>query len=85
MPTGPLFQPRMPDDPGVDPIQPGKEPTMFGNYSKLVGSAVGAIFGILVSKFALPAEYASPEIQASVTVLLTAVVTYLFPANKPSA
>lgn len=85
MPTGPLFNMRMPDDPGVDPIQPGKEPTMFGNYSKIIGSLVGAGFGYAVAKLGLPAEFATPDIQLGVVGICSAIFTYFFPANKPSA
>lgn len=56
---------------------------MFGNYSKLVGSLTGGIIGVLVSRFGLPAEIATPEFTGAVTVLLSAVFTYFFPANKP--
>ncbi len=52
------------------------------NYSKMAGSLVGGVLGILVSKFGLPAEYNSPEIQNAIVVLLSAVCTYLFPPNK---
>lgn len=55
---------------------------MFGNYSKLLGSVVGSIFGIAVAANALPAELATPEIQGAVVALITGVVTYAFPANK---
>jgi len=57
---------------------------MLGNYSKFYGSLVGGIVGVLVSKYGLPAELATPEIQGAVTVLLAAVTTFLFPANKQS-
>lgn len=54
----------------------------MGNYSKLIGSVVGAGAGALVSFGVLPEEFATPEIQASVTALFVAVFTYAFPANK---
>lgn len=57
---------------------------MLGNYSKLIGALVGGVFGILVNKLALPAEWAAPEIQNSIVVLLSAAATYFFPANKTS-
>jgi hypothetical protein len=55
---------------------------MLGNYSKLVGSVVGGVFGLLVANFGLPAEWATPEIQGAVTVIMSAAFTYLFPANN---
>lgn len=54
----------------------------MGNYSKLIGSVVGAAAGALVSFGVLPEELATPEIQASVIAVLSAVFTYFFPANK---
>lgn len=54
---------------------------MFGNFSKLIGSLVGGVIGVGVSKFGLPAEVATPEIQGAITVLLSALATFLFPAN----
>lgn len=56
---------------------------MFGNYSKFFGSIVGALAGVAVSKLGLPADLATPEIQAATTVILTGIVTFLFPANQP--
>jgi len=56
----------------------------MGNYSKLIGSIVGGLLGLGVSKGILPAELATPEIVAAITALFAAVATYLFPANKPS-
>ena len=57
----------------------------MGNYSKLIGSIVGGIIGWLGSKYALPANLTSPEIQAAATLILSAVATYLFPANSAGA
>ncbi len=54
----------------------------MGNYSKLIGSIVGAAAGALVSFGVLPEELATPELQASVVAVLAAVATFLFPANK---
>jgi hypothetical protein len=56
----------------------------MGNYSKLIGAIVGGVVGLLGSKYALPAEFSSPDIQAAITLILSAVATYFFPANKPS-
>lgn len=53
----------------------------MGNYSKLIGSIVGGIIGWLGSKYALPPELTSPNIQAAATIILSAIATYLFPAN----
>jgi hypothetical protein len=57
----------------------------MGNYSKLIGSVVGGVVGWLGSKYALPASLTSPEIQAAATLILSAVATYLFPANTATA
>lgn len=56
----------------------------MGNYSKLIGSIVGGVAGLLVAKGLLPSEWATPEIQGAIVVLLSAAATYFFPANKPS-
>ncbi|MBP0438406.1 hypothetical protein [Tianweitania sediminis] len=56
----------------------------MGNYSKLIGSVVGAAFGAAVAFGLLPNELATPEIQGSVIALITAVCVYFFPANQPS-
>jgi hypothetical protein len=53
----------------------------MGSYSKLIGSIVGGVAGWLASRYALPPTLTSPEIQGAATVILSAVVTYLFPAN----
>lgn len=55
----------------------------MGNYSKLIGSIVGAVFGIAVS-FGLPEALASEEIKMSVVAILSAVATFAFPANRLS-
>lgn len=54
----------------------------MGNYSKLIGSLVGGVMGILVTKSIIPADLNTPEIQAAVTVLASAFFTFIFPANK---
>ena len=54
----------------------------MGNYSKLFGSVVGAAAGAFVSFGVLPENLATPELQAAVITVLTAVATFLFPANK---
>jgi len=53
----------------------------MGNYSKLIGAVVGGLVGFGTSK-GLPTELATPEIQAALTVLLSAVATWRFPTNK---
>lgn len=55
----------------------------LGNYSKLYGSLIGGVFGVLVSRLGLPAELASPDIQSAVIVLMSGLFTYAFPRNKP--
>lgn len=57
---------------------------MLSNYSKLIGSVVGAAAGALVSFGLLPEELATPEIQASVVAVLSAIFTWAFPANTPA-
>lgn len=54
----------------------------MGNYSKLIGTLVGAGAGALVSFGLLPEALATPEVQAGVVAVLAAVATYLFPANQ---
>jgi hypothetical protein len=57
----------------------------MGNYSKLIGSLVGGVIGFLGSKYALPADLTSPDMQAAITLILSAVCTYVFPANVSPA
>ena len=52
------------------------------NYSKLFGSIIGGVLGIGVSKLGLPAEMNSPDMVAAITMLLSAIATYLAPANR---
>ena len=40
--------------------------------------------GWAVAKGFLPASLATPDVQAAVVVILAAVATYIFPANKAS-
>lgn len=60
----------------------------MGNYSKMIGSLVGGGFGFAVAHWGLPVDFATPDIQAAVTGLITivggAAFTFIFPANKPS-
>jgi hypothetical protein len=53
----------------------------MGSYSKLIGSIIGGVAGWLASRYALPPELTSPEIQGAATIILSAAATYLFPAN----
>lgn len=57
---------------------------MFGNYSKFIGSLVGATFGYAVAKLGLPADFATPEIQMGATGIFASIATWLFPANTVS-
>lgn len=70
---------------------------MFGNYSKFVGSIVGGIvglvFGYLASKGlgTCTAEgvctilgFSDMQVTSALTVLLSGVFTFAFPANKPT-
>ena len=59
----------------------------MGNYSKLIGAIVATVVALLVNKFALPADWASPDgdFIISVTGVITSIVVWAFPANNPSA
>lgn len=55
------------------------------NYSKLIGTIVAFVIGLLITKFALPADLGSKEVIDAITLLIiTAFGTYLSPPNKPS-
>ena len=56
----------------------------MGAYSKFIGALVGGVMSFLVAKFALPAEWATGDVSAAITTVLTAVVVFAFPANKPA-
>lgn len=56
----------------------------MGNYSKLFGSIIGGVVGLLVSKGLLPVEMQDPEIVAALTTIFAAIATWRFPANRPS-
>lgn len=54
----------------------------MGNYSKFIGSLVGGVLGLIGSKFALPAEWQSPEMVSAITLVLGSIFTFIFPPNK---
>jgi len=56
----------------------------MGNYSKFIGSLVGGIIGLVGSVVALPAEFQSAEFIGAISVALSAIATFIFPANKPA-
>jgi phosphate/sulfate permease len=56
----------------------------MGNYSKLIGSLVGGLVGFGVAKGLLPADWNTPEMTSALTLILSAVFTFAFPANKPA-
>jgi len=53
----------------------------MGAYSKFIGSLVGGLIGLLGSTFALPAEWQSPEMVSAITMVLSGIMTFFFPAN----
>lgn len=55
----------------------------MGAYSKMIGALVGGVAGFLVSMFGLPEAWATPEMQGAITVLLSTVFAFAFPANTP--
>jgi hypothetical protein len=52
----------------------------MGRYSKLIGSVIGALVGVAAA-FGINVEAFTPEIQASLIVVLTAIGTYISPSN----
>jgi hypothetical protein len=58
---------------------------MFAEYSKLVAVLVGFVLSYLATKFAIPAEWVAGDFNMWVTSLITAILVWRFPANKPSA
>jgi hypothetical protein len=54
-------------------------------YSKAIAAVVGGLLSWLVARFALPAEWASTDMQAAITTVATLLLVYWFPANKPQA
>lgn len=56
----------------------------MGNYSKLIGSIVGAAIGFGAAKGFLPAGWDTPDMIAAVTGFVSAIFTWAFPANELS-
>lgn len=54
----------------------------MANFSKLIGSIVGALLGVGVSKYGLPPELASPEVVGAIVGVIAALGTYIAPANQ---
>jgi hypothetical protein len=57
----------------------------MSNYSKLIAVIVGTLVAWAVTRFGLPAEWASPESEVIVglTGVINALLVWRFPANKP--
>lgn len=55
----------------------------MGAYSKAIGAFVGGLLGLLSSMFALPAEWASPEMASAITLIASTVFAFMFPKNTP--
>ena len=51
------------------------------NYSKLIGSVVGAVIG-LAAAFGLDVEWMTPEVQGALVSVLAIVGTFVAPSNK---
>lgn len=60
---------------------------MLGNYSKFIAALIGGIMAFLVSKFALPVEWADPDgsFVTAIHTVITALFVYSFPENTTSA
>lgn len=57
----------------------------MGNYSKLIGAAVGWLAGLAVTNFPFLAPLLTTETVDQLVVLVTtALSVYLFPSNKPA-
>ena len=57
---------------------------MFAEYSKLIAVVVGFALSFLTTRFALPAEWATGDFAVWVTSIITAILVWRFPANKPA-
>ena len=71
--TGALFKRRV--------LKLAIEERNMGNYSKLIATIVGALASSGVAFGLLPENLATPEIQASIVTVVTALFTYFAPAN----
>ena len=58
---------------------------MFAEYSKLIAVVVGFVLSYLSTKFAIPAEWATGDFAVWLTSIITAILVWRFPANKPPA
>ena len=58
---------------------------MFAEYSKLIAVVVGFVLSFLTTRFALPADWATGDFSVWVTSIITAILVWRFPANKPPA
>ncbi|MCP4070273.1 MAG: hypothetical protein GY742_00860 [Hyphomicrobiales bacterium] len=56
----------------------------MGKYNKLIGSIVGAVTGFGVAKGFLPDTWNTPDTVAAFTAVISAIFTWIFPANKTS-
>ena len=56
----------------------------MSNYSKLIAVVIGTLMAWAVARFALPAEWASPESEVVVglTGVINALLVWRFPSNK---
>jgi uncharacterized membrane protein YgaE (UPF0421/DUF939 family) len=53
----------------------------MGKYSKLLGTIIGAILGVLAA-LGFNVEVFTPEVQAAIVTVFAAGGTYLAPGNK---
>jgi hypothetical protein len=56
----------------------------MSNYSKFIASIIGGVLGLLVAKFALPAELVSDAVvQGLTSIVMSSLAVYIAPANRP--
>ena len=55
----------------------------MGNWSKLIGTLVGGLLGLAVNFGLIPDGAITADVQSALVVLLAALGTAIFPANKP--
>jgi len=53
----------------------------LSNYNKLIGTLVGGTIGMGVSYWGLPADWNTPEMIGFITMVISAIGTYLAPPN----